>query len=167
MYAQLVETGSKKIRALDEMAPQERDFQQRIDGGIKIEAKDWMPDGYRKTLIRQISQHAHRVLTEDVRFLDDADRARILDRERHVVAAFADVIAELRPELDRAHLVKPLTMLLFGMINWMFTWLKDDGKLDPQAMAGVVTDLFFGGFPAVRIPAASPAANPVASAPAH
>ena len=125
------------------------------------------------------AQHAHRVLTEDVRFLGDADRARILDRERHVVGAFADAIAELRPELDRAHLVKPLTMLLFGMINWMFTWLKDDGKLDPQAMAGVVADLFFGGFPAVRIPAASPAAtvdatpaaspaaSPVASAPAH
>jgi ring-1,2-phenylacetyl-CoA epoxidase subunit PaaA len=34
-------------------------FQDRIDRGIKIEPKDAMPDGYRKTLIRQISQHAH------------------------------------------------------------------------------------------------------------
>src|SRR5579884_896595 len=34
-------------------------FQERIDAGIKIEPKDWMPDEYRKTLIRQISQHAH------------------------------------------------------------------------------------------------------------
>ena len=55
MYAQLVETGSKHIRSLDEMAPEERAFQQRVDEGIKIEAKDWMPEGYRKTLIRQIS----------------------------------------------------------------------------------------------------------------
>jgi ring-1,2-phenylacetyl-CoA epoxidase subunit PaaA len=34
-------------------------FQQKIDQEIKIEARDWMPDEYRKTLIRQISQHAH------------------------------------------------------------------------------------------------------------
>ena len=36
-----------------------RRFQEKIDQEIKIEPKDWMPDAYRKTLIRQISQHAH------------------------------------------------------------------------------------------------------------
>ena len=34
-------------------------FQSRIDDEEKIEAKDWMPEAYRRTLIRQISQHAH------------------------------------------------------------------------------------------------------------
>jgi ring-1,2-phenylacetyl-CoA epoxidase subunit PaaA len=34
-------------------------FQDKIDKEIKIEPKDWMPDAYRKTNIRQISQHAH------------------------------------------------------------------------------------------------------------
>ncbi len=34
-------------------------FQDRIDADEKIEANDWMPDAYRRTLIRQISQHAH------------------------------------------------------------------------------------------------------------
>jgi len=38
---------------------QESDFQRRIDAEDKIEPKDWMPDNYRKNLIRQISQHAH------------------------------------------------------------------------------------------------------------
>jgi len=37
----------------------EEQFQARIDADISIEPKDWMPDAYRKTLIRQISQHAH------------------------------------------------------------------------------------------------------------
>ena len=37
----------------------ERKFQEKIDNDIKIEPKDWMPDDYRQTLIRQISQHAH------------------------------------------------------------------------------------------------------------
>ncbi len=34
-------------------------FQARIDAEEKIEAKDWMPEAYRRTLVRQISQHAH------------------------------------------------------------------------------------------------------------
>jgi ring-1,2-phenylacetyl-CoA epoxidase subunit PaaA len=34
-------------------------FQARVDAEEKIEAKDWMPEAYRRTLIRQISQHAH------------------------------------------------------------------------------------------------------------
>ena len=37
----------------------EEKFQKKIDGESKIEPKDWMPPAYRKTLIRQISQHAH------------------------------------------------------------------------------------------------------------
>lgn len=38
---------------------QERLFQEKIDREIRIEPNDWMPDAYRKTLVRQISQHAH------------------------------------------------------------------------------------------------------------
>ena len=37
----------------------EAQFQQRIDNEERIEPRDWMPDAYRKTLVRQISQHAH------------------------------------------------------------------------------------------------------------
>jgi len=37
----------------------EDQFQSRIDDGQRIEPKDWMPAKYRKTHIRQISQHAH------------------------------------------------------------------------------------------------------------
>lgn len=37
----------------------ELDFQAKIDAEVKIEPKDWMPEAYRRTLIRQISQHAH------------------------------------------------------------------------------------------------------------
>jgi ring-1,2-phenylacetyl-CoA epoxidase subunit PaaA len=37
----------------------ERKFQEKIDNDVKIEPNDWMPEEYRQTLIRQISQHAH------------------------------------------------------------------------------------------------------------
>ena len=53
-------------------------------------------------------------------------------------------------------MAKPTTMLLFGMINWVFTWLKPDGGLSHAAMAPVVADLFFGGFPALRLPQKEP-----------
>ncbi|WP_310961966.1 1,2-phenylacetyl-CoA epoxidase subunit PaaA [Nocardioides terrisoli] len=35
------------------------DFQRTIDAGDRIEPRDWMPDGYRRTLVRQVAQHAH------------------------------------------------------------------------------------------------------------
>jgi len=69
-----------------------------------------------------------------------------------VVVAFADAIAAVRPNLARNELDRPLAMLLFGMINWMFTWLRPDGSLTHEQMAPLVADLFFGGLAAVRKP---------------
>ncbi len=97
------------------------------------------------------SQAEHRVLTEDVKFLKPADRRRILDGERKVVVAFAAAIGAARPALRGAALDKPLTMLLFGMMNWMFTWLRPSGTLTHADVAPLVADLFFGGLGAVRI----------------
>src|SRR5919107_385394 len=59
VYAQMVKTGVDHIQSKEEMSPEERAFQDRVDADIKIEPKEWMPEAYRKTLIRQISQHAH------------------------------------------------------------------------------------------------------------
>ena len=97
------------------------------------------------------SRAAHRVLTEDVKFLEPADRERLLAVQREVVAAFADAVARVRPELRSAELHKPLTMLLFGMMNWMFTWLQPGGRLTYAAISPVVADLFLGGLNAVRV----------------
>jgi len=99
-----------------------------------------------------LAEHEHRVLTEDVKFLSDAEREPVLQAQRRLVAAFADAVAAVRPGLKRAELHKPMAMLLFGMINWTFTWLKADGRLDHASLAPVVADLFFGGLPAVRPP---------------
>ena len=94
------------------------------------------------------AQSEHRVLTEDVKFLDERAREAVLDGQRQVVAAFAQGIAACRPDLS-ADLHKPMAMLLFGMINWTFTWLRPDGTLSYAALGEMVADLFFGGLPAV------------------
>ena len=123
-----------------------------------VERQGLAPAARLRELIRRFveeyagAKHAHRVLTEDVKFLEEDDRERVLGTQRTVVAGFARVVAELRPDLQQAALAKPLTMLLFGMINWMFIWMRPEGELDYDAMAPVVADLFLGGLPAVQTP---------------
>ncbi len=65
-------------------------FQQKITDETKIEPKDWMPDAYRKTLIRQISQHAH---SEIVGMLPEGNwisRAPSLKRKAILLAKVQD-----------------------------------------------------------------------------
>ncbi|RZJ09609.1 MAG: TetR/AcrR family transcriptional regulator [Rubrivivax sp.] len=104
------------------------------------------------------AQAQHRVLTSDIKFLAGTERERLLDVERGVVTGFADALCRVRPELRDANLHKPLTMLLFGMINWTFTWLRPEGELTHEGLATLVSDLFFGGIGAVQLrqPASTP-----------
>jgi TetR/AcrR family transcriptional regulator len=124
----------------------------------EVRAQDLAPEAHLRALIARFvqsygqAQNQHRVLTEDVKFLNDDDQQRLLVIERQVVAAFAEAVAAVRPELQDARLHKPLTMLLFGMINWTFTWLRPDGALTYEEMAPMVADLFFGGLGAVQLP---------------
>jgi len=98
------------------------------------------------------AQNEHRVLTEDVKFLDEPERQAVLAGQRRVVDAFAASIAALRPDLQGPRLGKPLAMLLFGMINWTFTWLKPGGALTHATLAPVVTELFLGGLSSLSAP---------------
>jgi ring-1,2-phenylacetyl-CoA epoxidase subunit PaaA len=68
----------------------EKIFQAKIDDEIKIEPKDWMPDKYRQTLIRQVSQHAH---SEIVGMLPEGNwitRAPSLKRKAILLAKVQD-----------------------------------------------------------------------------
>ncbi len=61
MYTQGLDQQGRAQEGLrsDESAERLAAFQKRVDAEEKIEAKDWMPEAYRRTLVRQISQHAH------------------------------------------------------------------------------------------------------------
>ncbi|AYR26233.1 TetR/AcrR family transcriptional regulator [Herbaspirillum rubrisubalbicans] len=123
----------------------------------EVAEQDLPPEPRLRLLIQRFveeysdAQNEHRVLTEDVRFLEPGDQKRILNGERKVVKAVAEAMCAVRPELDRSRMAKPLAMLLFGMINWMFMWLKPDGALTHERMAVVVADLLFGGIGAVSL----------------
>ena len=96
MYTQAMDTVGKDgadVIALagsaDDASRQEH-FDARIDAGEFIEAKDWMPEHYRKTLVRQISQHAH---SEIVGMLPEGNwisRAPTLKRKAILLAKVQD-----------------------------------------------------------------------------
>ncbi|MEQ9331246.1 MAG: 1,2-phenylacetyl-CoA epoxidase subunit PaaA [Thalassobaculum sp.] len=90
MYAQMVKTEADRPRTADEMDPQERAFQERIDADIRIEPKDWMPEGYRRTLIRQISQHAHSEIVGQLPEGNWITRAPTLERKAILLAKVQD-----------------------------------------------------------------------------
>jgi len=93
----------------------------------------------------------HRVLVQDVKYLSRAHRSRVVARQREVVAGFADAVAQLSPAAGESwH--RPLAMVLFGMMNWTFTWLRPGGTLSHEELAPVVADLFIGGLGRVRRP---------------
>ena len=90
MYAQMVKSTGTGVKSLDEMDPQERAFQMRIDAGDKIEPKDWMPDGYRQNLIRQIGQHAHSEIVGQLPEGNWITRAPTLERKAILLAKVQD-----------------------------------------------------------------------------
>ena len=90
MYAQMVKSTGKGVVAKNDMTPQERAFQDRIDRGERIEPKDWMPEGYRKNLIRQISQHAHSEIVGQLPEGNWITRAPTLERKANLLAKVQD-----------------------------------------------------------------------------
>ena len=90
MYAQMVDTGLAQLEDVAALPQAERDFQTRIDADIKIEPRDDMPDAYRRTLVRQIQQHAH---SEIVGMLPEGNwvtRAPTLARKAILMAKIQD-----------------------------------------------------------------------------
>src|SRR6202165_1964684 len=89
MYTQALNTSEAEDRTIEDAARAAR-FEARIDAEERIEPNDWMPAAYRKTLTRQISQHAH---SEIVGMLPEGNwitRAPSLRRKASLLAKVQD-----------------------------------------------------------------------------
>ena len=71
----------------------------------------------------------HIALLHDTKFLGDAQRELILDRQRDVVSAVTRFLQRAYPQRLTPRNQTALTMMLFGMINWTFTWLRPGGAM--------------------------------------
>ena len=83
----------------------------------------------------QHSATRHVALLNDTKFLGPAQRDLILNRERDVVSAVTRCLRRAYPSRVSAANQTPVTMMLFGMINWTFTWLRPGGSLSYSAFA--------------------------------
>ncbi len=132
----------------------EQKFQSKIDSEVKIEPKDWMPEAYRKTLIRQISQHAH---SEVVGMLPEGNwvtRAPTLRRKVALLAKIQDEAghglylysATETLGIDREELIDQLhsgkakysSIFNYPTLNWAdigaIGWLVDGAAIMNQVM---------------------------------
>ncbi len=81
------------------------------------------------------SASRHVALLHDTKFLGDAQRDLILNRQRDVVSAATRFVRRAYPARVNAANQTPVAMMLFGMINWTFTWLRPGGPLSYSAFA--------------------------------
>jgi AcrR family transcriptional regulator len=94
----------------------------------------------------ETSATRHNALLHSTQFLGDAQRELILNRQRDVVAAVTRFVRRAYPERATTANQTALTMMLFGMINWTFTWLRPDGPMSYGAFADEVVTTLERGF---------------------
>ncbi|MBP7000419.1 TetR/AcrR family transcriptional regulator [Amaricoccus sp.] len=95
---------------------------------------------------------AHKVQLVGTSALTEEQRGEIRAVERQIVRHFAGVLKRVRPDLDRPErpLLMPVTMSLFGMMNWVYMWFDDGGAVSREDYAEVATTLILEGIKGVR-----------------
>jgi AcrR family transcriptional regulator len=96
----------------------------------------------------ETSATRHAALLHDTKFLGDTQRELILDRQRDVVSAVTRFLRRAYPTRVTEDNQTPTAMLLFGMINWTFTWLRPGGPLTYAAFAEQVIGMLEHGLSA-------------------
>ncbi len=99
----------------------------------------------------------HNVQISSMRFLSDERQVALKGMERDLVLTFSDAVAGVAPQLKGTTLLKPVTMSLFGMVNWHYLWFKSGGSVSRADYADIVTRLIADG---ARDLVAQPARTP-------
>lgn len=98
------------------------------------------------------ADNQHKVQLNAASALSAEQKAAIMTMERGIVRRFAGVLDAINPGLDTHErpLLTPVTMSLFGMMNWMYMWFKDGGRISREDYADVATTLILEGIRSVR-----------------
>lgn len=88
----------------------------------------------------------HQVQLASLSLLPEAEQQELKSLERRLVAIFSQAIRDVEPAFfeDKA-LLKPVTMSLFGMLNWVYMWFRDGGALSREGYGKLATRLLVGG----------------------
>ena len=96
-----------------------------------------------RALLRQYREagNTHKLLTFELAVLADDRQAELRGAERRIMARFDAALAAAAADAGRqAPLDGPRAMMLFGTLNWTYTWFRDDGKLSLDDYCELVTD---------------------------
>lgn len=98
------------------------------------------------------ADNQHKVQLNATAALSEEQKSAITAMERRIVRRFSVVLEQINPGLnDRERpLLMPVTMSLFGMMNWVYMWFKDGGRISRDDYADVATTLILEGIKAVR-----------------
>jgi len=114
----------------------------------RLSERDTFAELVRAFLAEYETSHSrHIALLNDVKYLAPTQRDIVLDRQRDVVAAFSRQLTRAYPDSVDRHNQTPLTMMVFGMINWTFTWLKPGGPMGYRDFADAVIRVLENGLP--------------------
>ena len=91
----------------------------------------------------------HQVQIAGLRLLPPERQEALKALERRLVALFASAIAEAVPQLAGHPRLAPVTMSLFGMLNWHYLWFREGGALSRADYARLAVGLIEAGAPAV------------------
>ncbi len=87
----------------------------------------------------------HKVQINNLSLLSPERQAEVKGLERELVRLFADAIVAVAPELRGSKFLKPVTMSLFGMLNWHYLWFRPNGPLSRKDYAALATRLVVEG----------------------
>ncbi len=88
----------------------------------------------------------HKVQLGALSILPEDEQEQLKALERRLVVIFADAVRALDPAIfDGQPLLKPVTMSLFGMLNWVYMWFRDGGAVSRADYARLATRLLVGG----------------------
>ncbi len=87
----------------------------------------------------------HNVQISSMRFLPAERQAKLKAMERDLVRIFSAAVAGVAPHLKGTKMLTPVTMSLFGMVNWHYLWFKSTGSVSRDEYADIVTRLISDG----------------------
>jgi AcrR family transcriptional regulator len=119
-------------KALAAGGPTRTQFQNVIRAIVEVNAK---------------SPHEQRVLIHDLSFLNEDEQQSIKNLERQLVDLVTDLLVRLDAETRIVKRTRKIyTMILFGIINYTYTWYDPKGGIGPEEFADMAVELFLNGF---------------------
>ena len=100
------------------------------------------------TTLLELYRHAdaeHQVQIASLKLLPKEKQQPLLAKERVLVDILANALVAARPSVSHKRVLKPLTMSVFGMLNWHYLWFREGGPMTRAEYADFVTRLILAG----------------------